>query len=529
MYKKEKVFLSVTFVLTFLFTTLLSKIYFDFSCFEPDTTSYLFQAKIFARGRLYLDPPPEFGFSPSPHINILNGKWYSKYPFGNALLLAFGVLINAPWIVPTLISAITLILIYFLVKEIYNVRTAMFTIILTMISPAFVIMGATWFSEYASRFFLALFLLFLIKSIRQIKWQFAAISGFALGYAFNTRPLTAFAFGICGGVFTAYEVTKSEKRSRLFKTMIIFLIPFAFMISACLAWNYYFTGNPLEFTYNAAQPYDTIGFGKRSVGYKPDMEHAYLFTLEDSWQRLWKNVLPCVSVNILGWGFYTPGFYSQISIYRPWLLIRIALLLFTYILVLVPLFHRPRDKHDFLFFSFFVSSLSLYSLFYFDGSTFGFTAVNARYYNECTVLGLVILIARAIVILWNEISSRSTVAAILTFGIIGGLLFANTVHTYILQAKPLQNWGPEYRKLPKLVKEAKIHNAVVFIPRHTGAPIGEYPFKKMKDADIIYFKLGPNETWGLISSDWEKVMRKYFPDRQPYIYENGAIRKLGQY
>ena len=513
-------------MLSFLFTTLLSKIYFDFSYFEPDTTSYLFQAKIFARGKLYLDPPPEFGFSSSPHINILNGKWYSKYPFGNALLLTLGVLINAPWIVPTLIPAITLILIYLLVKEIYSVQTAMFATILLMISPAFAIMGATWFSEYANRFFLALFLLFLIKSIRQIKWQFAAVSGFALGYAFNTRPLTAFAFGVCGGAFTAYEVAKSKKRNQLFKTVMIFLIPFTFMIFLCLAWNYYFTGNPLKFTYNAAQPCDTIGFGKRSVGYKPNMENAYLFTPEESWRRLWRHVLPCISVNILGWGFYVPDLYKQVSIHRPWLLLRIAPLPFPFILILIPIFHRLRNKYDILFLSFFVSSLLLYSLFYFDGSTFGFTAVNARYYNESTVLGLVILIARAIVILWNEISSRSTVAAILTFGIIGSLLFTNTVHTYILQAEPLQNWGPEYRKLPRLVKEAKIHNAVIFIPRHTGAPIGEYPFKEMEDADVIYFKLGPNETWALTSSDWEKVIQKYFPNRQPYIYENGTLRKL---
>jgi len=74
----------------FILSLLLSWLYFDLSYFEPDTVSYLFQAKLFARGKLCLPAPPEYGFSPSPHINILNGKWYSKYPFGNALMLTPG-------------------------------------------------------------------------------------------------------------------------------------------------------------------------------------------------------------------------------------------------------------------------------------------------------------------------------------------------------------------------------------------------------------------------------------------------------
>jgi len=89
-------------VLGTVLSIVLSGLYFHFSYFEPDTVSYLFQAKLFAHGKLCFSAPPEYGFSSSPHINILNDKWYSKYPFGNAFMLMFGVFMNAPWVIPTL-------------------------------------------------------------------------------------------------------------------------------------------------------------------------------------------------------------------------------------------------------------------------------------------------------------------------------------------------------------------------------------------------------------------------------------------
>ena len=107
-------------ILGVLLSVILCGIYFQFSYFEPDTVSYLFQAKLFSVGKLSFPAPPEHGFSSSPHINILNGKWYSKYPFGNALMLMFGVFINAPWLIPALATGGALVFLYLFVKEIYQ-------------------------------------------------------------------------------------------------------------------------------------------------------------------------------------------------------------------------------------------------------------------------------------------------------------------------------------------------------------------------------------------------------------------------
>src|SRR5262245_13707109 len=102
--RNEWLFLTALCILATALCLILSKIYFNSSYFEPDGVSYLFQAKLFAQGRLYAPAPPENGFSPSPHINIDNGKWYSIYPFGHALILTPGVWLGIPLLIPSLLT-----------------------------------------------------------------------------------------------------------------------------------------------------------------------------------------------------------------------------------------------------------------------------------------------------------------------------------------------------------------------------------------------------------------------------------------
>lgn len=192
-------------------SAMLSGLYFRFSYFEPDTVSYSFQAKLFARGKLSFEAPPEYGFSSSPHINILNGKWYSKYPFGNALMLTLGEFVNAHWLIPALVTGLALLLLYLIVLETYGKSVAILAALLGLISPATLGMGCTWFSEPVSRFYLAIYLLALIGALKGGRWFYPVISGFALGYAFNTRPIPAVAFGLAGACLAIYWTARSQE------------------------------------------------------------------------------------------------------------------------------------------------------------------------------------------------------------------------------------------------------------------------------------------------------------------------------
>jgi len=759
---------------------ILSWIYFKFSYFEPDTVSYLFQAKIFERGKLCYPAPPEYGFSSSPHINILNGKWYSKYPFGNAFMLMFGEFFNAPWIIPAIATGLALLFLYLIVLKSYNKTIALIAIILGLISPATLGMGCNWFSESVSRFYLAIYVLCLIMTLKNINpvnntyksyyrspkrfpqsiisalrkrknWLLPIASGFSLGYAFNTRPMPAIAFGVAGAIMAIYWITKLNIKqminlktlrkmnvyipSREFSIngvflnrMLIFLLPFAFMMVLCMAWNYYFTGSPLKFTHNVAQPYDKIGFGKRMESYEPNLDNAFVFTPKWAIERIWRHTIPCISFNTLGWGYYRPnilqsfhtytdsvvvgliaksptdnnwvilklwghsdgtgviqfqtrndqsspgltgsaqgfscsygkaelsmrivkhgdqyfGYFktgkdwievgpTNISLKPPYevgifagvnpnsgnldikydffkvnsdsngtlvsdefkgqlkevwkwylepkkweitgsglnvkadtnrnifaddqanrlyqvtsandfdiethfsanwqsherfLTIRVIPLAFPIILMLIPLFHPSRNRFDFFFFSFLIFNLALYFFFYFEGSTWGVTPVNARYYTECTLLGIIPLVARGMFIVYGWIRKIPTKIPIVIISILLLILTINTVYTYVYIAKPYQNWSDVYQKLPRIVKQQDLHNAVIFIPYTRDAPLSDYPFKSLNEADIVYFKLGPNKPWGLNNSDWHKVYEQYFKGRQAYIYESGKLNPLIRY
>lgn len=518
-------------ILGVLLSVILCGIYFQFSYFEPDTVSYLFQAKLFTEGKLSFPAPPEHGFSSSPHINILNGKWYSKYPFGNALMLMFGVFINAPWLIPALATGGALLFLYLFVKEIYgdiHSGLALIAAVLALISPATLGMGSTWFSEPVSRFYLSVYLFALLKTLnckndasRLARIGYPLLSGFALGYAFNTRPLSAVVFGVVGGGLTVYHLfTQWQDRPTFLDTIKrfgFFFLPFVVMLGVCMSWNAHFTEDPFMFTHTVAQPYDKIGFGPRTEGYVPDLERAFIFTPAWAIERTWRHILPCISFNALGWGSYHHDLLKEVELSLGWFVAFVPLIL-PWCLVLIPFFHPSRNRYDVLCLALLIGNLLLYAFFYFEGSTWGFTPVNARYYTESTFLGFIPLVARGMIILYKGFKLPERRGLAVGVGICFLLLSVNIVWSYVRIGKVYQNWSPVYQKLPPMVAEQNIHNAVIFVAQHRGAPIGDYPFRRLEEADIVYFKLGPAPRWKLTNSDWENVYSQYFTGRSAYLY-----------
>ncbi len=532
-------------ILGVLLSVILCGIYFQFSYFEPDTVSYLFQAKLFAEGKLSVPAPPEHGFSSSPHINVLNGKWYSKYPFGNALMLMLGVFINAPWFIPALATGGALLFLYLFVKEIYGEihnGIALTAAVLALVSPATLGMGSTWFSEPVSRFYLSLYLFALLKTLNcnndaslLTRIGYPLLSGFGLGYAFNTRPLSAIVFGVVGAGLTLYHlITQWQQRHDgtqallgTIKRLGFFFIPFVVLLGVCMSWNAHFTEDPFLFTHTVAQPYDKIGFGARMEGYDPDIERAFIFTPAWAIERTWRHILPCISFNALGWGSYHHDLLEDAELSLTWIVAFVPLIL-PWCLVLLPFFHNTRNKYDVMCLSLLIVNLMLYAVFYFEGSTWGYTPVNARYYTESTFLGFIPLVARGMLILYERFKLPERRGLAIGVGICFLLLSVNIVWSYVRIGERYQNWGAVYQKLPPMVSERDIHNAVIFVSQHRGAPIGDYPFKSLEEADIVYFKLGPAPRWKLTNSDWENVYAQYFTGRSAYLYvpRDNSLTKL---
>lgn len=511
-------------------TVLLGRACFPTLAFDPDSAAYLFQAKLLAEGRIAAPAPPEFGFSPSPHIDIYRGLWFAKYPFGNALMLAPGVLAGAPWLMPAIATGLTLLLFFGIVRTLYDDRVAALALLLAVLSPTTLPMGATLLSQPASRLCIAAFLWAILRMLRAPpglgRQLWAALAGLALGYGFNTRPLVAIVFGVLGAGLALAVLARRPDRAGFVRPALWAAVPWLLMLGLYLAWNAALTGDPLLSPYHALQQADRMGFGLRGEGYTPFVRDFRIrFTPGHAFARIWLHTLPCVLFNTLGWGAYDPSMLfpnvpeHRFPVLAPLLLLPLGL-------ILLPFAGRRRRPADLFCGLAFLTTLASLLFQYSDHASWGSTPVHCSYYSEAILFGLIPLIARGILILHAAAARRLGQAGPWAFAVAGALLLANTLHGDARLVRWLRWWDPAYQVLPGLVAEARLHHAVVFVAHTRNAPLGAYPFVPLDQADIVYFRTGPLPAWGLNNPDWRLPYRQYFAGRAAYLYDKGVLRPL---
>jgi hypothetical protein len=509
---------------------LLARDCFPLGAFDPDSTAYLFQAKLLAQGKLFAAAPPDFGFSSSPHIDIYGGRWFAKYPFGQSLLLVPGVLLGAPWLMPALSTGFTLLLFFAVMGELFDERTSAVALFLAFISPTTLLMGATLLSEPVSRLCMALFLYAMLRALKAApgtrRLLFAVLAGLALGYGFNTRPLVAIVFGIVGTGFALWRVAVLPDRGRFIPAALWGLGAGLAMLGLYVAWNAALTGDPLLSPYHVLQAADRMGFGLRGEGYAPYVRDFRIdFTPAYAWERIWTHTLPAVLQNSVGWGSYDPAmFYPHdphfhVPRLAPLLLLPLGLMIFA-------LLHRSRSASDYFCALLLLANFVAHFFQYADHSSWGTTPFHAAYYSEATLFGLIPLLARGLLILHDALTRRFGRIAEAGLATIGVLLMANTLRSDIAAIAWFKNWDPYYQRLPELVAAENLHHAVVFVPQSRNAPLGEYPFEPLDQVEVVYFRTGPLPAWGLNTSDWRRAYAAYFTARDAYIYEAGVLRKL---
>ena len=503
-------------MLSILLSIVIARYVFEFSPVDVDLSAFLFQAKVFAGGRLSMPAPPNFGFGSTPNLEIADGRWFSGWPPGSELILALGVLVHAPWLIPPLLSAAMLILAYLAIKEAYNAVTAQTYIILLLISPAFLLISGCWWSENTSRAFLAGFLLFLIKFLNRSKPGYAVLAGVFLGFAFLSRIPNAVAVGGIAGIFGLFYLCSTHDYPRIFRLLGYFLPGFALMLILWLLWNYHCTGDMLKPSDFTTQVHEGYGFGWRGAGPAIDIsKDGYYFSPAIALQRLPRHTLPSIFYNTFGWGKYQTECPRGLYYY-----LKLLPVAFTLFLMMVPLFARNRSKWDLLFLWIFLGFIAVNFFWHDDQSIDDFTAVGVRYYNEAILLGIIPLVSRGLIITYNRICQKKLVR-ILFYLLLAGL-FSNTILSHQDQFRKWRNHDSIFKTIPKLARELNLNHAVIFIKNLPKAPIGEYPFVSIENANIIYYRLGPAPRWGLMEDEnWQDVYRQWFQGREAYLFNPG--------
>ena len=101
-----------------------------------------------------------FAVAAHKHLQWFLGR---EIPVRKFAFLVPGILVDFPWLMPALATALSLVLFFDIVRTLFDVRTASVALILAGISPSTVILGATFLSQPTSRLFIAMFLWALLR------------------------------------------------------------------------------------------------------------------------------------------------------------------------------------------------------------------------------------------------------------------------------------------------------------------------------------------------------------------------------
>lgn len=184
-----------------LISSVVNWLAFDRIPHIPDSVAYLFQAKYFADGRLYLPSPPDAAAFAIPHTINDGSKWYSIFPPGWPAILAIGVWLGVPWLVNPVLGGLTVLLVHTLISQLYTRGMAHMVVGLLAVSPMFLFMSASFMSHPLSVVCILIALIGVHNArICGSAW-WAGIGGLALGGLVLTRPFEGVLVAIVIGLW----------------------------------------------------------------------------------------------------------------------------------------------------------------------------------------------------------------------------------------------------------------------------------------------------------------------------------------
>ena len=272
-------FLAILFIVEFLCTNLISYFAFEHIPHIHDSFAQVFQGSIFAHGRLTAPSPPLKELFFYEHI-INNGQWYSQYPPGHAFLMMIGILAGAPWIINPLLGSCTIVLFYFLGRELYSDSVGRLASLLGLFSPFILFMSSEFMNHATGLFLFTVFILFYARAVRLQSILSGLIAGTALGWCITIRPLSAIGQALPFIVFACYLLVKRFRDYSLpFFAVSIQALLFTGIL---LAYNYLTNGDPFLFGYQVLYGNGHLpGFGHAAWGEPHNLAQGISYTLNN--------------------------------------------------------------------------------------------------------------------------------------------------------------------------------------------------------------------------------------------------------
>jgi hypothetical protein len=165
-----------------------------------DGFAQLFQARILLAGRLWAEAPPEVPSFATLHMVFGPDRWYSQYPFGQALVLAGGLALGAWWLLNPLFCVGLVVATYRVAAWATDEATARLTTVLFVLSPFVVAVSGSELSHLPA-VALGVGAAAAATMLGGGRWPLAALgAGVGLGLLTAFRPLDAVAAAIPVGL-----------------------------------------------------------------------------------------------------------------------------------------------------------------------------------------------------------------------------------------------------------------------------------------------------------------------------------------
>ncbi|MGQ9678310.1 MAG: glycosyltransferase family 39 protein [bacterium] len=476
---KPRLFLILTAGFLFLVSNLVSYFVFEHLPHIQDSISQLFQARIFAQGKIHL-PSPQFpDFFDYTHI-INNGNWYSQYPWLHSFLLMLFVFLGIPWLLNPLLGALFILVLYHLGKELYDETTARIAVLLASFSPFIFNMSAEYMNHPSALLFATLFILFYFRTVHNKRpLQNALLAGISLGAVANIRPYTALAIAIPFAFYALMLILRHPRR--LLIRFLSLALAAGAVTSLLFLYNYLTNGHPLIFGYVVKWgPGHEIGFGHSGWG-PPHTPYQGLLNLGNNFNLI-----------------------NKFLFESPWPAL---------VLLLIPFAAGTRNRYDILLFAGFLALPLAYFFYWFHNVCFG-----PRFLYESSAC-LFLLGARGVKEIprllkntfgLNPVPSHTQFlfrAALLS------ILFTTTIALPPL-FKLYHTYGGVSALVHKTVQKARLNNALIFCD-HFG---NGFSYNRLDlQGPVVYAK-----DYGYLNA----ALTLAYPNRQYYFAKGDTILPL---
>ncbi len=207
-----------------------------------DEIAQLFQARVYAAGRMAA-PIPEFPeFFLFLNSFITQQGWVSQYPPGHPALLGMGLLVGLEWIVNPLLAGASVFLVFQLTRQLYGPRTALTASFLWATSGWVIFMSGTYQNHVSAAAF-ALLAWVAVLGLRRVAVSRGVLCGVALGILGTIRPLDTVAASLPVLFWVLYS-----RQWRMTPWILLGGAPFVAVL-AFVNWKSF--GHPTMFGYTA--------------------------------------------------------------------------------------------------------------------------------------------------------------------------------------------------------------------------------------------------------------------------------------